>query len=129
MIPEPPPVMHREAGPCQRRPDFARALVVAVRFAEARRAEHRHAGTVEGEALEAAQELEEESHGALEVGLARATAGEKGLLGLLEVREQRSALRWGAAWAYSCRVRVGLVRAATMPPAQRQINDYRETTT
>ena len=48
---------------------------------------HRHAGLLELEALEGAQELEEDAHGAFEVGLARAASGEEGLLGAFDVGE------------------------------------------
>ena len=54
---------------------------------EARRAEDRHAGPLEVEALEAAQELEEDAHGAFEVGLPRAPPREERLLGAFDVGE------------------------------------------
>ena len=73
----------------QRGADLARELVVAVRFREARRAEHRHAGLLEHEAFERTQELEEDAHGALEVRLARAAPRQEYLLGILDVFEQR----------------------------------------
>ena len=66
-----------EARSRERAADFARQLVIAVRLGEARGAEDRDAGPVELEALEAVQELEEEAHRALEIGL-RDCAGRRG---------------------------------------------------
>ena len=61
-------------------------------FVEPGRAEHGDAGGVEIEALEAAQELEEEADGALEVGLAAAPTLEEHLLGAFELAQQGGGL-------------------------------------
>ena len=58
-------------------------------FVEARGAEDGDARLLEFEAFEAVQELEEEAHGALEVGGAVAPAGQEEFLGALDLLQQR----------------------------------------
>jgi len=84
---------HGEAGAGEFTAHLAREVVITVPRLEAGGAEHRDAGLLELEALEAAQELEEDPHGALEVGLARSAPGEECLLGAFDMGEEGAALR------------------------------------